>query len=1385
MLGVVLTISGGLATAQAQQLQPIGNENPVYIADSPIATDALARVNELLAQDNLDEAVRLCDEIIRLHGSRLIIADNDDPDRVHIPVRRRVNEYIRSRPALLESYRRQITPGARVLLQDEQRWSSAARDAWLTEPGLIASMRRAQSLVESGRFHAGLALLDDCRDHPDSAAHMSQIDQLSRLASEFIGRTPDDREPEQRAQSFVWDSTPQPPVSLEGVVPGVLAKSELTPISQLDLLDQSTPSRLSGASWKPTAWASPLIEGQRLYTNDGFTISCLDRFTLRPVWRVQTLDSNIETPNTPDARARLGRLLEDSTTISSDGRSSLYISAGVPRGRNDTTTATLLKLDRETGREQWRIELSEIDPSLEGAEIRGPVVIDNGTVLVMARTSNRRQRLISLTIVALDAATGRLSWIQPLASAGSLPFQQMGQLTHAPIIRDGVYYCSDMIGLAAAVRIATGEVLWARPLPAPDLYARTTRPAFAGNAPAITSHGLFVLSSDGTRIIKIDATTGKTIASRHAEQLGDAYYLLAVNDDQIACVNTDRIIFYNADQFESTNPRRTPELGDETDTELGIRGRVVVMGDQVIAPVEMGVRIISPEKAGLSTFVPLDATGNIVVMDGQVVVVDQLDVFSFLAWETASEILTKRVSEDPNAAITIAELAYRTDRTEEIVPSIERAMQVVRSQPIDRRDTMRDALFQVVLDMVQEEQPEGNRDASFFDRMGEERIVRLLRTLGELARTHQQAVAHRMQTGSMHERYGRSRQAIDAYQDVLDEPRLRAAMWEGSGIAVRAGLEASRRIGSIIKRDGFNAYESADNRALAELGYLGDNAAPDQYQSLAQRFPWSRSAPRMYLNASRGYLAAGDTASSIDAARSGVESFDRLRAMGMQIDIATLESLSERLISGLVASNRTRDAYNAARALLDRHRNLTLKRDGRTITIEQLEQAVGQGDTLPKLGSAFIDDPEPLLVTGSPLRPAHRLDPGGVLVYAPQLARLRYLRAGRNVFETFWERTAPGDQPPRIIWQGPARVLVFWPESSAGDTGTLEAIETSTGTLAWSISDMRIELEQGSTRVADDAARVDTLISIPSLGSVPTRQLIVLCDGQTVVVSDRIGRALAIDLFSGQHLWQRDLPMTRVHDIDLHHGTLGACGVVIIDRAQEQRNGSVTPVLASIDARSGEPGQVIERFGFNPRWVRVGNRNRMFVASAQRITALDVEHGIIDWVINDEDISDSQSAWVSDNRLIVLSDRSTLWALDTSDGSRSRKPLDTRGRINQRGWVRIISEIGRLSLLTDEGFMSFDASEEVSGLDTRVSEELLIDIAWGQTHAVELAEPSIEGETLTCNLSLINHNDARLLDATTLRVPAAIGRTPISAVPVNGGVLVGFGEVSVFVRTTD
>ncbi len=1372
------------AHAQARQLFPANAQNPIYIADSPIASDALARASELIAQRNLDEAVRLCNEIIQTHGDRLILLDEPNPDRIHIPVRRRVYAFIRSHPELLEAYRRQVTPVARVWLDDDTTWQRAADNAWLTEPGLIASLRRAQQLIESGRFDAGLGTLDQLLDHPDAQAHADQAQSLRAFASRFIDAPPPIAPSPHRARSLVWDTRVQGSINLEGIVPGVLAQAPLTPSTQLELGDFATPSRLSGASWKPTPWIAPFVEDQYLFTNDGYTISCFDRFTMRPIWRMQTYNPNDEIPSTSDARARLGRLLEDMTSVTSDGRDALFVTPGVPRSSQTDPIKEVVRLDQHTGTQRWRVDITTLDPSLADASIRGPVVLDQGTIVVSARTNNRRQRLISLSVIGLDAATGRLLWIQPLASAGSLPFQQSGQLAHTPVVRNGIAYYTDLIGFGAAIRIATGEVLWARPLPAPDLYDRSDRPAFAGNAPVINDHGLFVITSDGSQVLQLDPSSGHTLASRPSDLLGDSYYMLAIDQDRFLCVSDSRVSIYDAPRFATTSSRRSPELTSETSTEAGIRGRVVVMGNAILVPVDDGVRVLNPDRPSESSFIPLDATGNIAALDGQIVVVDQISAMGFLAWETASVLLEERITTDPSAAITIAELAHRTGRIDDLVPSVQRAMRVINAQAINERNPLRDALFDVVLRVVRQSEPNDKGLSNItLAQLGQERVETLMIAMGELARTHDQGVAYRMELGSIQERYQDYASAILAYQGVLDQPTLRSAMWEGSDIAVRAGLEATRRIGRIIEREGFGPYQSADDLARAEIEYLGNDATPEQFESLAQRFPWSRSTPTILLRASERYASTNRIPSAIESARSGIERIKQLDTMGHPIDRVLLSALADQMISGLIETNRARDAHASARALLDEHPGLTLTRRGRAVTLDQLASAAGNADTLPALGSTFIDDPSPVLVTGSPLRPAHRIDPGGVLMYAPQLARLQYLRAGRNVFELFWERTAPGTQAPTIVWQGPTRVLIFWPESIAmGDAGTLECVDTTTGELVWEQRDIRLALEQGSARVPDDTARIDALIAVPTQGAQPIHQIIVACDGQSVVVTDRIGRAMGIDLYAGDLLWQRDLPINRVHDIDLRHGALGICGVMIVDRAQDQRNGSTTPLAARIDPRTGETGHLVERFGHMPRWVRVGDRSRLFVASTLRLSAFNTDTGVVDWVVNAEDIADSLGAWVTDANLLVLSDRGALWALDPADGSRDPRPIDTHDRITPRGWMRLVPEIGRTTLLTNAGIVSFDHQQQIVGVDARTN-ETLVDIAWGRNHAITLSEPRIEDGSIISDLSILDHQHAITLDTTTLTLPATIGRRAQTVVPVTGGVLVGFGEVSVFVRT--
>ena len=1424
IIPILILLAIATAPTSAQRLGENSTQNPIYIADSPIASESLIRLSELLAQDNLDEASRLVDMLITDLGNRLI---ESDMKGTYIPVRQRIHDVVRSSPVLLETYRTRHTPPAKSWL-DSGDWQRTYTNAWLTPPGFVASLRYTQTLLESAHFYAALRVIDQLQTHPDAQRLASSAAKIANQVAQYIN-TPhawtiadqwsaranlplSERAVAKNPQanqshpvsSMPWNANhPTDSVSLDGIVPGPLSQTLLTPEYDIELTQDTGQSRNSGANWNPTPWTQPVVDGNFLYTNDGITISCFDRFTLRPIWRNQTAIDATDIPTNNDARARLGRIIEDSTTLSINGND-LYVPSGIPRGGDRAGDNRVIKIDARTGQIKWAKTLLELDPSFVDASIRGPIVIDQGVVVVGARTNNRRQRLISFTVVGLDSVTGDLLWIQPIGSAGSLPFQQTGQLAHHPITQDGVVYWTDHIGLGFAIESATGYVRWARALPPPDLYARFSRPSYANNTPVITEHGLFVLSTDGTMILQLDASTGQTIAQRAAEPVGESYYLLHA-DDSVACVSQYQISFYPTNHFETGVVTRSATLGGTT----GITGRVIQIGDQLLAPVVSSVVAIDPAVPMRSRSIDLDASGNILALDGQILVVDHLQITSFLSWETASALLYQRIPQDPGAAITLAELAYRAQRYDETRPAIERAIKEINAVSSETRQELADQLYTVVLDMVEPTHRAQTTDQSIDQSidpaipaktLSSQDQLALLNHLSTLARTHQQVLAHRMAQGAWHELRSDPQSAISAYQDILDQPALGASMWEGNSIAVRGGLEATRRIGNILSTQGYIPYRKFDLLAQTERDYLlsSDNQPNSptnsttnpalsitQLETLAKRYPWSTSSPLIWAETSRLYASANQTPASIRAATQGLDITKSLHKLGVNISQETIDLLAQRAIAGMINTNRVSDAEALAISLVDQFPNLTLRIEGQIITHDEIAQANKAKSQMPALGDQFIRDNQLVLVTGSPIKPTHRIDRGGVVLYAPQLGRVAYVRAGRNVFEEIWSRNAQSNEPPIIPWQDESRTIVLWPEGSqTQDTGSIDAIETTTGNSIWTRNNIRTKLAEQSDRIPDDIARVDAQFNTPVKGPVPINQLVVVTDGHTIIVSDRVGRATGIDLFSGQTLWNADLPVNRLYDMDLAGGVLGVCGIMYTDRAIDQQQGTITSIVASIDPRTGQTIQTLDRFGQSPRWVRAGFNGNLFVATSQRILAMNTKEGSIDWIMSDDDMIETYAGWICSDQLVVLDENADLWSLNLNQGTRSPRPLETRSRLLTRSWAQVQPMLGSIVVAGPGGLALFDQSQELIACDSINQQSRMIDVAWGSDRVVFLQLPQQDVDQTQTTLYLLDAHDAKLLDSINLVVPRTIDRSPSSITAINGGVLVGYNEVSIFVRTT-
>lgn len=1394
-LCVGLSFGFGSSLSLAQQLQTESIENPIYIADSPIASESLQRLTELLAQNNFNEAARVIDHIITEFGNRLISVGNSD---VSIPVRDHAHAYLLDHPRLLQTYRTNITPIAQTWL-DQGNWHKAWNDAWLTAPGFIASLHHAQTLIENAHFQAGARMLQSLEAHPDASLFADQASTVSLIAAKYLDTSNAWAAADQWAKrankntpahtpihlphpshaplsSLIWNTNQKiNQISLTGIIPGILSQVPLTPASQLDQVqDPNQPRRLSGANWDPTSWISPVVSGNRLYTNDGITISCFDRFTLRPIWRKQTAKDITELPIDSDARARLGRVIEDTTTLTIVAND-LYIPTGIPRNGSRVGDARLLKVDALTGKTKWAVDINALDPTLTQASIRGQVIVDQDTVIIGARTNNRKKRLISFAVVGLDAQTGSLKWLRHIASAGSLPFQQTGQLAHSPTLHKGVIYWTDYIGLGFAIESSTGQVLWATPLPAPDLYARSVRPSFSSNTPIVTDQGVFVLTTDGTKIIQLDKATGQQIASRPANPVGEALYLLQV-DDLIACVSKYKVTFIPINRFEHAASTRTSLLGDNA----GIRGRVIVVANQFLIPIHSGVLMLDPHHPGTTNQIELDATGNIIALEGQIIVVDETNISSFLAWDTASTLLTQRIEHDPSAAITLAELAYRAEQSTQTLPAVAQAIDVITALPINQRPELNNELFSVILDMV--EPAHQSTQSSPLDSAAQKALLKHLSTL---AQSHQQVIAHRMALGDWNEKRGLAAEAVRAYQDILDQPSLSSSMWEGTGIAVRGGLEATRRIGNILNVSGYAPYKAFDQIATSERSFLNVSPKPSELEQLAKRFPWATTTPSLWLEVSQAQSKTRQISASISTANKGLDIAQDLSDLHIRIDQSTIDQLVEQAITGMLATNRPNDAQTLATKLEQVFPNLTLRIAGEIITNDQITQRAIAATRRPTLGNTFIRDDQPILLTGSPIKPTVRIDPGGIVMYSPQYGQIKYVRAGRNVFETFWSRKSPTNEPPIIPWQDETRTLILYPEGAQLDhTGTLEAIETTTGKPIWVIENIGAKLANQSTRIPDDLARKEHMFLSPVHGQVPVNQLIVVTDGHTVIVSDRVGRAIAIDLFSGKQLWQRDLPVNRLHDLDLNAGVLGICGLMYTNQLDQKQHNILNSIVASIDPRTGEPIGIIDHFGQLPRWIRVGNDSNLLVATNERIVAINTKEGSIDWVLNDDDLIESLAGWIVGDQLIVLDERANLWPITIAQGTRTTTPMDIKQRIEARSWVQVRADINSLIIAGNKGLVIFDHNQQLIADDSMNLQRPLIDLAQGTQRCVCIETPLFVDDSSTSQLYLIDLNDATLLDTTLLAVPAILNRQPVSITAITGGVIVGYTEVSIFVRTT-
>lgn len=1376
-----LVLAAGLAMAGTPALaQSTDEQAPVYISDAPLAEEALGTVGAMLERGGTDEAVRLIQRVLDEQGDRLIAADEPG---LFVPVRRRIHERLLADPALLGAYRARQTARARALL-DAGDWRTVERAYWLTEPGSQAALNLSQVLVESAQFEAGLRELLSLEAHPDAPACAPRAADLAAFVASVLdtdaawslaarwaaaaGDQPPQRiradrpapRPDAARGALAWEGDAQPgPISLEGIVARALHEAELTELEPVD--DATQPNFRGGVTRPDLPWAMPTIAGGSLLVSDGLTVSSFDRFTLRPRWRVHASDAPVEA-NTRALRSRVGRLVEDSTSVTVDGPDA-FAALGLPRSGGDYSDARVARIDSETGRVRWAVTLGSLSPELEGAEPRGPIIVEGDLVIVGARKNQRSRRLVGLSIVGLDRATGALRWSRAVGSAGSLPFQQLTHLSEGGVLQGGVVYWTDKMGLVAAVETATGRARWVRQTVSPALDLRGTRVPFATSLPVITDQGLFVLTPDQAEIRLLDPGTGEVLHTRTAEPAGEASYLVRVGD-WLACVGNRRVAFYDIARFAD----RTARLTDTLDSQA-IRGRAVAMGDRLAVPIEGGLSLINPDGAVRIDHLDLETTGNIGIAEGHVIVIDESDVRSYLAWDTASEMLRARVEAgDLSAALALAELAHRSGHPGSVLGAIDDAIAIAAGDTEGRART-----FEVirVLTDPRTAQADGSSPVG-LDLRG-----RLLDRLGRVARTGDQRVAHAMAVGGWRADRGDIEGAARAYQDILLDRPMARAIWSGGGLSVRAELEASRRLQELAERFGSAATGASDAIARDQARALAGSTDPAAWSDLARMFPASAEAPGAWTNAALAWADRERWTESERAARTGLRAVELAGRRGDTAPRAGLGELAGVLVRSLQEQGRGDEAGTALHDLSGRF--------GGVIEPTVRGRAVAVGPTIGAqravLGSTFVREARPTLLRGSPIATSLGALSDAVLTHAAQSGELAMHRVDDATGELvrLWVFGADTPAMPTLAHADEDRLVLLYPAMpELGLVVSAVTLDTRTGQVVWK-ADLDARIATIDPAHDDPGSNIEAQVIAPIEGTVANRQVLGACDGRTLFVTDRRGRALGFDAATGRELWKGALGMSRVYGIDMGGGVVGVCGASVRGTDPNANEVALRGVGEVIDPRTGETVQMLEDLGSNTRWVRASPDGQIIIAASASIVAIDTLEGRVDWSNGDEVLMGSEDAWVLGEWLIVMGRGGGLWIVPRREGVRRITPMDTLGRSADRGWMSMERLGTRMVMHGSQGVVIFDGAGEFVAADGVVRERpFLVSAAGeGRTVLVERSYEDPDGRT-RCDVVLIETETGRLLDRVAVEVPEGILRGPTSVALVDGRVVIGFNEVS-------
>jgi outer membrane protein assembly factor BamB/tetratricopeptide (TPR) repeat protein len=1408
----------------------IAQTAPVYVDDSIPARESLLRARELLAAGNIREAARIVQWVLDAEGGRVLETESDP--RLYEPVRAQVHAFIISTPELLARYRLEEEPRAKDLL-DRGLHSQAEATRLLTTSGFEAALRVAQERLEAGDFEAALLTLRQLEDHPDrrgagieagagvaagpaSAAGQAAA-ELALTLARYIDREsvrewarrwsaesgmPDQGPPTQVPTPAALREPSRTPLDPAPVGPKIAARSPLV-LTALEPDAEMDGGRIIG---NDEAWTYPTIVGDVVYINNGAEIMALDRYTLETRWRTRPpLDDFLTEEDVSFVRGR-SMSMEDVQFVSAS-RGVVVGATGVAMGGRRDGDRRMHALTAATGAVLWSIDPAQLDRQLEGTNVRGPILVSGDTAIVSLRKRVPQRRVASVYMIGVGLFDGSLRWTRLVGTAGIFPGGRNERVADAAVLSDGVVYRVDELGAVTAIEASSGRVVWVRRYDNEAGWASTGRiPLAAAARPVLTSSSLFFVRPGGQEIVQLDRASGRLIASRPANMLGDALYLLAVGDSLVG-VGRDRVGVVPIRDLAQGTARLSPSIPG-----ADIRGRAIAADGKVVIPVKQGLAVIDPAAPDVITTIELETSGATLIDNEYVLVADDAKLSAYVAWDRVERVLRDRMDAAPTseaAALSLVRLSARAGRVPLVIEAADRALKALDAAPAtDELQAGRRKLFELLLGLVEASLRGGRGE---LPTLALDQIEPLIpRLLASMVLPEERAAALLVR-GELEEQRGAPGRAIEAYQEILADADLRGVR-AARGISspereLLAGDDAVRRVREAVSRGGFAAYLPFDQEAQRSLDALGPNPSRDELEKLGRRYPAAGASVDAWSRLAAQDLTAKEEKRAITALQAGFQTAETMVRGGRADMGPRLTTLAAQIVGLLLKADRP----SAAARMLAETSTIGLAPDA-AASMASLSRDVAVGLSAqtrpPTVGLTLSETPVVLdgwnimdAPGGRQLQPAIGRALDHVLLDQPTERRIGLWALSPDGSDLQLAWTRPYDaQPPRLLRLDGQSALLFHRSTQGGH---FESIATANA-ASWKTEDISVWFGPATADASRDG-RDPAVIESPQDGQARIDDLIIAADATRLAVARRGGRVGVLDLETGKGLWTLRTPFARIYDVSVGQGLVVISGVgshspidagaqAPIERAAENE-----PRVVAFDVATGDErfrAAASSRWGGSGlaggvRWTRLLPQKKLLVGTSDGLVMFDLATSRVVWSAVGPPGADSTEAWIFNDRIVLLDRDGDVWMFRTIDGSRVESSLDTKGRLSEQRDMEAFDLGDRIALTSPRGMIVFNQDGESVGADPLGAARPLLRAA----HTRDMIL-SVEAERQTSD-SLPVHREVGPTEATQIHgFEPATGRMlltrkvglfddPRTIVALDGKILIGTPSMTVVISATE